>query len=91
MMMRTLKAVKFIMTISTEPTGAAVQRQIFEQTVIISDHLFSLLCELLVVLDFLLLLGWNFYDFWFVNWYDDLILMARAVIYHGIFPAQATG
>lgn len=89
--MRTLKAVKFIMTISAEPTGAAVQRQIFERTIVMSDQLFSLLSELLVVIDYFLLHLLNFYDFWFVNWYDDLKLMARAVIYHGIFPAQATG
>jgi hypothetical protein len=93
---RVFKAVKVILAVSTEPTGAVVQRQIFEKAWVLSDWGYALLCELLVIVDFVHLLACNFYDFWFVGWADDLSLIWGSFFgvvlgYVNIPTAQATG
>ena len=101
--MKVFKAVKVIVAVSTEPTGAVVQRQIFEKAWVLSDWGYALLCELLVIVDFCDLLACNFYDvarrgydFWFVGWADDLSLIWGSFILMGLayvtIPTpQATG
>lgn len=83
---RTLRAVDFFASLSVQPSGAMVQRQIMERRITLSDEAYELaiaLCWLfMVVFSYVVNLFNGWYDFLFVgSWLDDLTTVWR---YYGL-------
>jgi hypothetical protein len=88
--MKSMRAVKYIMTLSVEHSGASIQRQVWQQMVTLPDRSTWLIWNLLVIWDYLAGWFWRLDDFIFVGWRDDLRLIREAV--YGLVPnTQATG
>lgn len=51
--MRLFKSVNLILTLSVQPSGASIQRQICERVITCSDDIYKYFWEILLLLDFL--------------------------------------
>lgn len=96
--MKLLQSVKLILTMAIQPSGAAVQQQLFERVLTFSDGFYNYLWEVLLLLSYLARLAFSLYSLAveifnvvLLAWAENLSLialfLAKVVLYHVSVPS----
>ena len=82
--MKKFQAIEYIFSITVQPTGAKIQRGLFERKLSLPDSSLFFIWWILVIFDWFSFRLAGIFDWFFIGWPDDLKLIGAAI--NGFFP-----